>query len=635
MLERGDQVPADLAQIYYHQYSPKLFESYQVVPVFKDMPLARVPNKPFLFAIKYNCMPLLKYFVEERKFDPFESDGFALWVLYFLHTHLRDDSSAYLADEFGDSIFVRHGFDHLPWLAFNSLHECVYNFTQYTLNAMATHSHLVRAQQHSLNDALLGVLRAMYELEKLERDSYKPPHWNRRDDNACIQVFDVMEMVIDGLLAHNANPFAESENYPSFLYYKRFENMPTTYSVAMRKMVDYLNDHHLTDRYYKERYSLVRQPDEVSAMFLFENTYFSYPKASDAFKQFFESKAQDYFDRSGSPIESDEPLQPRSSTLVFYDAFKLLEYYSPPRRKEEACFNLVAEKASKPAVMYRDDLVVQLEALAKQFPNFEQVVEHIVVDLGLIVDADFPLKIEPLLLVGEAGIGKTEIITQLSKVLGLEKVFFNMASSSANFTLSGIDNSWSGSQPGMVARTLVSNEYINFMLYLDEIDKVKPGATGGSPLAALFDLLEPNVAKTFQDQYYRDSVQFDASHISVVASGNSLENIDAPIQSRFLLFDIEPPSAQQKRGIVQSIYQHTRQHYKLTQRLAEQVPDAVVDYLVAYDPRQIRQALRSGLSQAVRKHHKELAIEHFSSHLNRQFNKHKSNPIGFVSGVLG
>ena len=86
---------------------------------------------------------------------------------------------------------------------------------------------------------------------------------------------------------------------------------------------------------------------------------------------------------------------------------------------------------------------------------------------------------------------------------------------------------------------------------IDELDKPN-GDERFNPLSPLYTLLEPHSAKTFEDLSL-PGLQVDVSHVRWIFSANSVEKIPAPILSRMVVFEIEPPTTDQMREILDSI----------------------------------------------------------------------------------
>lgn len=156
--------------------------------------------------------------------------------------------------------------------------------------------------------------------------------------------------------------------------------------------------------------------------------------------------------------------------------------YEPPKNREELEHSLKGAKPKKTAVKANQKMLDGIKKMAESFPNFEGVIQEITDSLQIYVHSVRPLRIAPLLMVGPPGIGKTEFSNQLCDQLNMDKLSLSGPEMSANFTLSGHDRSWGRSKPGLIAKQLINGEHINFMVYLDEIDKVMSRSNSGGIL---------------------------------------------------------------------------------------------------------------------------------------------------------
>src|SRR5512139_3420097 len=151
-----------------------------------------------------------------------------------------------------------------------------------------------------------------------------------------------------------------------------------------------------------------------------------------------------------------------------------------------------------------------IDALIDELPNFEEPLEDIRKQLALCLSSDDPLELEPILLLGDPGIGKTHFARRLSKLLGTGYNFIGMSSLTAGWILSGASAQWKNAKPVIV---------------VDEIDKAG-GDTQYDPLGSLYTLLEHDTAAEFTDEFAE--VPIDASDVVWIATANDARSISEP-----------------------------------------------------------------------------------------------------------
>src|SRR5205085_1814867 len=70
----------------------------------------------------------------------------------------------------------------------------------------------------------------------------------------------------------------------------------------------------------------------------------------------------------------------------------------------------------------------------------------------------------------------------------------------AGFVITGSSASWRGAKCGKVAERLVRGQFANPVVVLDEVEKAS-GSSQSDPLAALYQLLEPETSCPFRDEF--------------------------------------------------------------------------------------------------------------------------------------
>jgi ATP-dependent Lon protease len=235
----------------------------------------------------------------------------------------------------------------------------------------------------------------------------------------------------------------------------------------------------------------------------------------------------------GDDLQSADPVEVRR--------FRLLgEMYRDPRGP------------SRKLLVGSDGVVDAVSDLRDEMMNFKG---PIAVILGAIHRSKLSrsaIRLPPLLLVGEPGVGKSHFLNRVGAALGTTTRAIALSLLDDTGAITGHSASWKSARAGDVAQTLLNSFTASPLFICDELDKIPALSRDENPINIFHSLLESENAKAFEDQFLR--IPLRADHALWVFTANSLANIPASILDRLLVFHIPMlDEAESQKFVMRSI----------------------------------------------------------------------------------
>lgn len=156
-----------------------------------------------------------------------------------------------------------------------------------------------------------------------------------------------------------------------------------------------------------------------------------------------------------------------------------------------------------------------------------------------------------LALEGSPGIGKTDLIRKIAKNIGLPFLQISVSNTVDSLYLTGCGYSYSGSEPGILAKGIIQMGYKNGIIFFDEIDKIMDSNKGQEIFGALMQVCDFSQNHSWEDKYF-DGIPIDLSGYLFVYSLNDPNKVQSALFSRISqnMFHLEDYIKEEKVEII-------------------------------------------------------------------------------------
>ncbi|MFC5508359.1 AAA family ATPase [Bosea massiliensis] len=182
-------------------------------------------------------------------------------------------------------------------------------------------------------------------------------------------------------------------------------------------------------------------------------------------------------------------------------------------------------------------MIARIAGLDTICPQFSEVTAWIVRAAKLGSTTGTPLRLDPAVVVGPPGTGKTFYARKLAEALGVPSnvIAMNLMTDRGS-AFSGLAPVWKASGPGKVAKLLIEGSHACPLIVIDEIEKASPINPSETPINVLHSILERENAACFVDEFV--DLPMRADHIFWFATANSLDPLPDSIIDRLIVFQV-------------------------------------------------------------------------------------------------
>ncbi len=275
-------------------------------------------------------------------------------------------------------------------------------------------------------------------------------------------------------------------------------------------------------------------------------------------------------------------------------------------------------------------MIARVRELDLICPHFAPVTARIARAANLAMTFHQPLRLDPCVVLGAPGIGKTFYARQLAAALAIpsEVIAMNLMTDRGT-TFSGLTPVWRSSAPGKVAQLLIDGNCASPLIIIDELEKASPINPAKTPINVLHSLLERENAAAFCDEFLELPIRAD--HIVWFATANSLDGLADSIVDRLIVFDIAIEPADMM-AIQRSIFAKAN---RPTGDAFELPGDDLLASVSGLNPRLLSRLWHLAMAFACQSGRSRLmAADVRSAERMLVVGQHRANrPIGFLQGI--
>ena len=281
------------------------------------------------------------------------------------------------------------------------------------------------------------------------------------------------------------------------------------------------------------------------------------------------------------------------------DAAQALSCAIPDSHHQKSLVALTESNPRRHSQPLKNIHIERCRELKIKFPNFSEVVKQVESAARLEMMGDAPeLRMDPILLLGPPGIGKTQFCKELAKIFDLPNLRIDCGLNTDRKQIySGYAPSFQAAAPSLIAQQMLSCDFANPLFMLDEIEKSPSGGTEDG-FAALFSLLERSTNDSIKDDYF--GTTFNYSRVNWIATANNIDFIPEAIQTRLNVFDVPAPDREQTMTIAQFMYESMLNDpaSRWAHSFSPELPDEVLEGLAHLSPRKLKRRFKEIIQAA-------------------------------------
>ncbi|MBY3432681.1 AAA family ATPase [Rhizobium laguerreae] len=182
-------------------------------------------------------------------------------------------------------------------------------------------------------------------------------------------------------------------------------------------------------------------------------------------------------------------------------------------------------------------------------------------------------RIEPTLLVGPPGVGKTRWIRRVSELTAVPAHTISLSGVANSKSIIGSERGWASARPSFMAYGFLNTLRANPIFHVDELEKTGVNANEPNIQESFLPILERETARAYPDMYLLGSL--DLRWGSFLFSANDLSKVSPVLITRLKVVHVRKPSQTEIEKIIDTMVEEACANEEFTEDEMEGIRERV------------------------------------------------------------
>ncbi|MCV9964372.1 AAA family ATPase [Pararhizobium sp. BT-229] len=182
-------------------------------------------------------------------------------------------------------------------------------------------------------------------------------------------------------------------------------------------------------------------------------------------------------------------------------------------------------------------------------------------------------RIEPTLLVGPPGVGKTRWIRRVSELTAVPMHTISLSGVAHSKSIIGSERGWASARPSFMAYGFLNTLRANPIFHIDELEKTSTNANEPNIQESFLPILEKETARAYPDMYLLGKL--DLRWGSFLFSANDLAKVSPVLLTRVKVVNVRRPSHTEIEKIVDTMIFEACENEEFTEEETQGIRDRI------------------------------------------------------------